>query len=157
MATYTANYQLHQWVPEDNFLRTDFNQDFQKLDTALAEVQALAGQKSRVVAGTYTGNAAENRQINLGFQPIAVLVEISFGKRAGSGYSMFGGLAVRGGSLQHSDTALSITQTGFQVDAGGGEFHQHKWAELPVYRHTGGGIKLHAPCRTAARGKTSSA
>ena len=119
MATYTANYQLHQWVPEDNFLRTDFNQDFAKIDTALAGAETLARQKSRVVAGTYTGNAAGSRDINMGFQPIAVLVEVSFGKRAASGYSMFGGLAVRGGSLQHSDTALSITQTGFQVDAGG--------------------------------------
>ena len=36
MATYTENYQLHQWVPEDDFLRTDFNTDFQKIDTALA-------------------------------------------------------------------------------------------------------------------------
>ena len=32
MATYTENYQLHQWVPEDDFLRTDFNTDFQKID-----------------------------------------------------------------------------------------------------------------------------
>lgn len=35
MATYTPNYGLHQWVPEDTFLRTDFNEDFQKIDTAL--------------------------------------------------------------------------------------------------------------------------
>jgi len=42
MATYTENYQLHQWVPEDDFLRTDFNTDFQKLDEALAAVKALA-------------------------------------------------------------------------------------------------------------------
>lgn len=36
MATYTPNYGLHQWVPEDKFLRTDFNEDFSKIDTALA-------------------------------------------------------------------------------------------------------------------------
>lgn len=35
MATYTANYGLHQWVPEDNFLRSDFNTDFQKIDSAI--------------------------------------------------------------------------------------------------------------------------
>ena len=33
MATYTANYGLHQWVPEDNFQRTDFNEDFLTIDT----------------------------------------------------------------------------------------------------------------------------
>ena len=131
MAQYTANYQLHQWVPEDNFLRTDFNQDFAKIDAALAglktladskassaalaEVQGLAGQKNRVVAGTYAGDDAESREINLGFQPIAVLVEVSYGKRPAVDYYMYGGLAVQGGVLKHSDTALSITQTGFRV------------------------------------------
>ena len=115
MATYTANYQLHQWVPEDNFLRTDFNQDFQKIDAALAEVEALAGSKCSVVAGTYSGNNAESREINLGFQPVAVMLENSFGKRPAVDFNMYGGLAVQGGSLNHSDTALTITQTGFRV------------------------------------------
>lgn len=31
----TEHYGLHQWVPEDDFLRTDFNENFEKLDTAL--------------------------------------------------------------------------------------------------------------------------
>ena len=35
MATYTPNYGLHQWEAGDNFLRTDFNADFSKIDTAL--------------------------------------------------------------------------------------------------------------------------
>ena len=39
MANYTPNYGLHQWVPEDNFLRTDFNQDFAKIDQALHQQQ----------------------------------------------------------------------------------------------------------------------
>lgn len=39
MATYTQHYGLHQWVPEDDFLRTDFNTDFQKIDTALNTVE----------------------------------------------------------------------------------------------------------------------
>lgn len=115
MATYTENYHLHQWVPEDNFLRTDFNTDFQKIDAALAEVEALAGSKCSVVAGTYSGNNAESREINLGFQPVAVMLENSFGKRPAVDFNMYGGLAVQGGSLNHSDTALTITQTGFRV------------------------------------------
>ena len=40
MANYTPNYQLHQWEPEDKFLRTDFNQDLSKIDTALGAVAA---------------------------------------------------------------------------------------------------------------------
>lgn len=39
MATFTQNYQLHQWDPQDPFLRTDFNQDLQKIDSALADIQ----------------------------------------------------------------------------------------------------------------------
>ena len=40
MAQYTTNYKLHQWEPEDDFLRTDFNQDFAKIDTAIKAVEA---------------------------------------------------------------------------------------------------------------------
>lgn len=54
MATYTSNYQLHQWEPRDAFLRTDFNSDFQKIDQSLAQVRALAGEKCSAVAGSYT-------------------------------------------------------------------------------------------------------
>ena len=39
MATYTANYGLHQWVAEDNFQRTDFNEDLQKIDAAIQAVK----------------------------------------------------------------------------------------------------------------------
>ena len=38
MSRSTPNYQLHQWDPEDNFLRTDFNTDLSKIDTALKKL-----------------------------------------------------------------------------------------------------------------------
>lgn len=41
MANYTPNYQLHQWQPEDPFLRTDFNADLAKIDTALGKHDQL--------------------------------------------------------------------------------------------------------------------
>lgn len=47
MANYTQNYQLHQWEPQDPFLRTDFNQDLQKIDTAL---DTLADQSAALEA-----------------------------------------------------------------------------------------------------------
>ncbi|MBM6927425.1 hypothetical protein [Pseudoflavonifractor phocaeensis] len=67
MATYTPNYGLHQWVPEDNFQRTDFNEDLSKIDTAL-------GGKTGIVTGTYTGNGS-SQSITLGFRPKAVIVK----------------------------------------------------------------------------------
>lgn len=37
MAEYTPNYGLHQWGSQDRPLRTEFNQDFQKIDTGLGK------------------------------------------------------------------------------------------------------------------------
>ena len=38
----TQNYQLNQYEPQDNFLRTDFNADNQKIDAALKKVEDKA-------------------------------------------------------------------------------------------------------------------
>ena len=35
MSNYTKHYQLHQWEPGDAVLRTDFNEDFARLDAAI--------------------------------------------------------------------------------------------------------------------------
>ena len=56
MAAYTEHYHLHQWEPEDNFLRTDFNEDFRVLDKALA-------LKPEILSGSYTG---DHQQRNTG-------------------------------------------------------------------------------------------
>ena len=97
MANYTQHYQLHQWVPEDDFLRTDFNTDFQKIDAALEAVRALAAGKAdpgeldalerdinsvrsiangraRAVNGTYTGNDVYPRTVNVGGTPKIVFL-----------------------------------------------------------------------------------
>ena len=44
MAAYTEYYQLHQWEPEDNFLREDFNEDLKKIDSAIKGVETGAAQ-----------------------------------------------------------------------------------------------------------------
>ena len=116
MATYTENYQLHQWVPEDDFLRTDFNTDFQKIDAALAAVKALAegkagpddlaeletliNGKTAVVSGSYAGNGS-TKSVTLGFQPRAVVVSNSMGAHLFTPY--------------HSSEYGGVTGTGFNV------------------------------------------
>lgn len=72
MATYTEHYGLHQWVSEDNFLRTDFNTDLEKIDQAL-------GGKCEVVAGTYTGTGGSSAKntITLGFKPRFVILGVA--------------------------------------------------------------------------------
>ena len=94
MASYTTNYQLHQWEASDSFLRTDFNTDFQKIDAAikgvetaantalagkastaaLEAVQTLAAGKSRGVVGVYTGDGTSANHISLGATPMAVIM-----------------------------------------------------------------------------------
>ena len=137
MATYTANYGLHQWVPEDNFQRTDFNEDLQKIDMAMAALEAdkaeqtalqstnealtaLANQVN-ISAGTYTGDGATSKYISLSFQPKAVLVEHRNGLRhEDSKVAAEGGLAVTGSPLRSSSSswdvnALRISGSGFYV------------------------------------------
>ena len=95
MASYTSNYQLHQWVPEDNFLRTDFNQDFQRIDTAIKGVEtgadaklaqkadktaltslaATVDGKAEIVTGSYTGSGG-TKTVSLGFRPKLVVVPL---------------------------------------------------------------------------------
>ena len=48
MANYTPNYQLHQWEPQDPFLRTDFNADLSKIDTTLGELAEAAAQVDKL-------------------------------------------------------------------------------------------------------------
>ena len=134
MATYTPNYGLHQWVPEDHFLREEFNEDFQKIDAALAEkaetgsisssisslqsqlsgkasvsalnsLSATVNTKCRVVVGTYTGTGRV-LSVSLGGQPkMALLIY---------GFDTLIAIQTTGKNGQ-----LSLTSSGFTVDPGG--------------------------------------
>ena len=109
MASYTANYQLHQWEPADFFLRTDFNADFAKLDAALAGKAGLA-EKLGAVTGSYTGDGSTSRTVTLGFAPIAVFLR----EDEDSGAI----LAVQNGAVMDEEgevTMLTVSGQGFQV------------------------------------------
>lgn len=77
MASYTQNYQLHQWEPEDNFLRTDFNQDFSRIDTAL---KGLADKVVQTVSGNYVGTGECGKehpnQLEFPFEPDVVVIVV---------------------------------------------------------------------------------
>ena len=96
MANYTEHYQLHQWEPSDNFLRTDFNQDFARIDTGIRAAKAQAERLER---------------------------EMALGNRYGSngGESISGGLAVDGWPVFYQDIngpctpAIQIQASGFAV------------------------------------------
>ena len=65
--TKTTNYQLNQWAKSDRLRMDDFNADNRKIDAALGTIPKLA-------VGSYTGDGAESRKIDLGFTPRAVFV-----------------------------------------------------------------------------------
>ena len=112
MASYTTNYQLHQWEPADFFLRTDFNADFAKLDAALAGKAGLAdlAEKLGAVTGSYTGDGSANRTITLGAAPVAVFL-----REDGDSGAI---LAVQNGAVLDEEgevTMLAVTGQGFQI------------------------------------------
>lgn len=84
MANYTPNYQLHQWEPQDPFLRTDFNQDLQKIDTALdtladksaaleAAVALCGNCKTECIS--YSGNGSSSTTISFVHKPLLFLIQ----------------------------------------------------------------------------------
>ena len=65
--TKTTNYQLPKWEKTDRVQMKDFNDMTAALDAALGTIPKLA-------VGSYTGDGAESRKIDLGFTPRAVFV-----------------------------------------------------------------------------------
>ena len=114
MATNTSEHLgLHLWEPTDQVLRTEFNQNWTKIDTAVnaaqetAEAAQSAAEQRPYVIGSYTGNGG-TQSITLGFQPSFV---ISTAQPANSRDTAF--IAVSGGS--EAASTLSFTETGFTV------------------------------------------
>ena len=104
---------LHLWEPTDQVLRTEFNQNWTKIDTAVnaaqetAEAAQSAAEQRPYVIGSYTGNGG-TQSITLGFQPSFVIITA---QPANSRDTAF--IAISGGS--EAASTLSFTETGFTV------------------------------------------
>ena len=102
--TKTTNYQLSQWAKSDRLMMDDFNADNLKIDAAL-------GEKCGIVFGSYTGNDAASRKLDLGFTSVAVLV---YGAQTGlqnDGSYQFGVVAFTGMPAP----GVEIVEGGFRV------------------------------------------
>ena len=111
MAEYTSNYQLHQWVPEDDFLRTDFNTDFQKLDEALAGLQTALDGKCQLKRGNFNGNGGSSRLVITGPTPEAVILST-------------GSTVVTVISDDSTISGVKIVDNGFEVYSGSPNMNQ---------------------------------
>ena len=123
MANYTEYYHLHQWEPEDSFLRTDFNEDFRRIAAALqeklgqadrAELAAAAAEKAKLSCGAFLGNGT-SQSIPLGFRPSAVLLPGRSGLLQASRQTAAGAIEIiqQGFRVVHEDGAIDrINESG---------------------------------------------
>lgn len=109
----TEHYALHAWEPEDDFVRQEFNENFAKLDTALAALAQGMGNKLELVTGQYTGNDAATRTISLGFRPKMVIILTNNGLpfTGVDMHSQAGGFF----TPNMTTTPVTITDTGFSM------------------------------------------
>ncbi len=74
---YTENYQLNQWEPADRVLRTDFNEDNQKIEEALNAIPKIA-TGSYIGTGSYSIEAPSS--LIFDFKPTMVLISEPHGQ-----------------------------------------------------------------------------
>ena len=129
MANYTPNYQLHQWEPQDPFLRTDFNQDLQKIDSALDTLadkdqtlqESLTNQAAAIAKlgncsierFTYRGTGDEQTTIQFDSPPTLFLVTGNYSVLIGSKFSSrCTGISYDMGSLTTSISEFDVSWDG---------------------------------------------
>ena len=103
LANYTQHSHLHQWEPEDSFLRTDFNGDLSAIDAALL---GLERDKCRVAIGRYTGDGELSYTVSLGARPKLAVVDNT--SSFSSGYEL--------GLDGMNERSVIITEDGFRVN-----------------------------------------
>lgn len=112
MAT-TQNLHLPQFDGSDRIHHDDFNEAFDKIDTALATVP-------RIVLGSYVGNGAASRTIDLEARPKFVLVWAADTSHLGNDRWTYWGLATEYGVQKLSGYAtVELANAGFTVYKGG--------------------------------------
>lgn len=112
----SANLNLHLWEPEDNFLRTEFNENFEKLDERggawSAQLAQLMTAPPPYVVGTYKGTG-EVIYVDLGFRPSFLIIS-----GQGSGTALQNSIQYVGISYgSNLSSFVSFTDTGFRVVA----------------------------------------
>ena len=84
----TSNYGLKRWDPEDRILHTEFNDNWDKIDTALkANADGVAalqtalgsgGKTCRISSGSYAGNGKTGQSnpssLTFDFTPVLVVI-----------------------------------------------------------------------------------
>ena len=123
----SEHLKLHLWEPEDDFLRTEFNENFSALDEAVKTVTAAVskaqstadtarseGAELPYVVGSYVGTGAE-LTITLGFRASFLILsgmKESAGSNNTSVFDRYFGMTAGNLPMDHR---ITLTQTGFTV------------------------------------------
>ena len=153
MSTQTDHLKLHQWEAEDDFLRSDFNEDFGKIDKGVKKVEEKidAGVKAlsqtieavralalgSCAAGTITTTDAQD--IDVGFAPKLVMV---FGRDEYAAAYFITPVttaymackfpnSASSDAVMNSIATMKLTETGFHMDKG--PIYLKATAEKPAY------------------------
>lgn len=108
---YTENYHLPQWKKEDRIMMDDFNAAMANLEEGITEAQTTADTLPYVV-GTYTGDGATYRNIDVGFRPQFVIICTEHLSSSAS----YGGHSVLMTGAYPVASRLYVTDTGFRLD-----------------------------------------
>ena len=124
MSTHKSqNLNLHLWEPDDDFLRTEFNENFTAIDAGLESTKGELETKIQTaqqtaeakpyVTGSYVGNG-QSVKVKLGFRPSFLII---CGTKAGIGESSSAVTAdykaFTGGNIL--PTLIIFTNDGFTV------------------------------------------
>ena len=123
----SEHLNLHLWEPEDDFLRMEFNENFEKIDQLGVHVAECS-----YVIGTYTGTGTDmeagGQLVELGFRPRFLL--ISRGWRYA--LSLPSTLIVVGESMTEGiGSFLQFEDNGFRVANGGERELQLDYEGIP--------------------------
>jgi len=126
---YTENYALPQWEKSDRIMMDDFNEAMAAIDTGL---KAMETAIPKIKVGTYTGNGAGSRFIQLDGTPDVLIV--TYQGRIGQGNILYGGVIHPGSYPSGGSEAITLGTNGFTVKGGTAD---------TMYRANMNGTKYH--------------
>ena len=74
----STNLNLHLWEPGDDFLRTEFNENFQKVDELAGKLLTPEGQSCQTGSFHFNGTVANGTAlVSFSFSPHVLLMEFN--------------------------------------------------------------------------------
>ena len=70
----TANLKMHSWAASDPVLRADFNENFNKIDSVIGEINSSYGS-CEIYSGQYAGADAHSVTLTFGKPPQILFLE----------------------------------------------------------------------------------